>query len=63
LKELSECFIMNLSPDVTRAFSPFAMAPGVMGTETAAELSGFSELATAVPASIHILQQREDGQG
>lgn len=54
---------MTLSPDVTRAFSPFAMAPGVMGTETAAELSGFSELATAVPASIHILQQREDGQG
>lgn len=57
VKAGSECFIMSLSPDVTRAFSPLAMAPGVTGTETAAELS------TAVPASIHILQQKEDGQG
>lgn len=63
VKAGSGCFIVSLSPDVTRAFSPFAMAAGARGTETAAELSGFSELATAVPASIHILQQWEDGQG
>ncbi len=41
--------------------SPWQPVRGV--TETAAELSGFSGLATAVPAFIHILQQWEDGQG